>query len=139
MAAMYFGLAGALDPALASGDLVVARQVRNDGGDLYPCDTGWQEALHAALAETRMPCRRGAILGSVRLWRQPADKRSQFAATGCLAVDMESGAVAAIASECATTAGALTIAAPAGRLSPLITTCDSTRTCGTVQIGVVAT
>lgn len=96
-ALLSFGLAGALDPALGSGDVVIARQVRSDAGDLYPCDAGWQEALHAALVETRTPCRRGAILGSARLWRRPADKRSLFAATGCLAVDMESGAVAAIA------------------------------------------
>ena len=100
-ALLSFGLAGALDPALASGDLVVARQVRSDDGDSYPCDPGWQEALHAALVETGAPCRRGAILGSTRLWRQPADKRSLFAATGCAAVDMESGAVAAIAAEAA--------------------------------------
>ncbi|HMA14928.1 MAG: phosphorylase [Bacteroidota bacterium] len=98
-ALLSFGLAGALDPALTSGDLVVALQVRNDGGELHPCDAGWQEALHAALVETQTPCRRGGILGSARLWRRPADKRSLFAATDCLAVDMESGAVAAVAAE----------------------------------------
>src|SRR5690606_30627205 len=96
-ALLSFGIAGALDPALASGDLIVARELRDEGGHLYPCDAAWQEALHAALVETRIACRRAAILGSRRLWRRPEDKRAQFAATGCSAVDMESGAVAAIA------------------------------------------
>ena len=98
-ALLSFGVAGALDPKLRSGDLVVATEVLIDDADLYPCDATWQEALHAALVETRLPFRRGMILGSKRLWRDAKDKEAIFEITGCLAVDMESGAVGAIAAE----------------------------------------
>lgn len=98
-ALLSFGIAGALDPALANGTLLVAKAVVTDEGESYTCDRDWQEALRGALAETRQPCRQGAILGSSRLWREPGDKSALFARMGCLAVDMESGAVAAIAAE----------------------------------------
>jgi hopanoid-associated phosphorylase len=98
-ALLSFGIAGALDPQLRSGELVIADDVLVDDADLYPCDRAWQEALRAALVEARLPFRRSTILGSKRLWREAEDKKAIFEITGCLAVDMESGAVAAIAAE----------------------------------------
>lgn len=98
-ALLSFGIAGALDPALASGTLIVAKAVVTDDGGRYDCDRDWQEALRGALAETQEACRHGMVAGSSRLCRDPSDKRDLFARTGCLAVDMESGAVAAIAAE----------------------------------------
>lgn len=98
-ALLSFGIAGALDPKLRSGDLVVAKEVISDDAERYACDPDWQEALRSALAEAQLPCRRGTILGSTWLRREPGDKAALFSDTGCLAVDMESGAVAAIAAE----------------------------------------
>jgi adenosylhomocysteine nucleosidase len=98
-ALLSFGIAGALDPRLESGELVVAKEVLTDDADCYACDADWQEAVRSALAEVQLPCRQGLILGSKRLWREPGDKSAIFETTGCLAVDMESGAVGAIAAE----------------------------------------
>jgi len=96
---LSFGIAGAVDPRLQSGELIVAKEVISDDAERYACDPDWQEALRSALAEAQQSCRRGTILGSNRLRREPGDKQALFAGTGCLAVDMESGAVAAIAAE----------------------------------------
>ena len=101
-ALMSFGIAGALDPQLRSGDLIVADDIFFDDANdavVYPCDPAWQEALRTALAEAELPCCRGMLLGSQRLWLDARDKEASFEITGCLAVDMESGAVAAIAAE----------------------------------------
>jgi hopanoid-associated phosphorylase len=101
-ALLSFGIAGALDPRLESGTLIVADAVFVDDADdasIYPCDPAWQEALRAALAEVQLPCRCGRLLGSRRLWLDARDKEAIFELTDCLAVDMESGAVAAIAVE----------------------------------------
>jgi adenosylhomocysteine nucleosidase len=98
-ALLSFGIAGALDPKLRSGDLVIAKEVISDDAERYACDADWQEALRSALAEAHLPCRRGTILGSTRLRREPGDKAALFSGTGCLAVDMESAAVGAIAAE----------------------------------------
>lgn len=98
-ALVSFGIAGALDPRLRSGELIVAKEVLTEGAERYTCDRDWQEAVRSALAELQQPCRRGPILGSSRLWREPGDKAAVFGSTGCLAVDMESGAVGAIAAE----------------------------------------
>jgi adenosylhomocysteine nucleosidase len=98
-ALLSFGIAGALDPRLESGELIVAKDVLTDDENRYACDRDWQEALRGALAEVQLPCREGTILGSQRLWRQPDDKSALFQTTGCLAVDMESGAVGAVAAQ----------------------------------------
>ena len=101
-ALMSFGIAGALDPQLRSGNLLLADEVlREDAGDpsVYLCDIGWCESLGAALAEARLPCHGGLLISSARLWRDAKDKASVFEITGGRAVDMESGAVAAVAAE----------------------------------------
>jgi adenosylhomocysteine nucleosidase len=98
-ALMSFGIAGAADPGLDSGDLVIAREVLTEFGDLYACAPRWQEALCDALPAAHLPFRHGAILGGTKLWRDAADKEAIFAITGCLTLDMESAAVGAIAAE----------------------------------------
>ncbi len=98
-ALLSFGIAGATDAQLDSGDLLVAREVTDDELVLYPCEARWQEALCAALSAAQLPFHRGRLLGSRRLWRTPGDKDAIAARTESLAVDMESGAVAAIAAE----------------------------------------
>lgn len=101
-ALLSFGIAGALDPRLESGALVIADEVFVDDADdasIYPCHPAWQEALRAALAEVQLPCRCGRLLGSRRLWPDARDKEAIFELTDCLAVDMESGAVAAVSVE----------------------------------------
>jgi adenosylhomocysteine nucleosidase len=79
-----FGVAGALDPRLKPGDLVVATAAIDEHGARY-------------VAEPRAFGIRGAILTQARPVAGVADKRRLFAATGALAVDMETAAVAAAA------------------------------------------
>ncbi|MDD5629704.1 MAG: 1-hydroxy-2-methyl-2-butenyl 4-diphosphate reductase [Elusimicrobia bacterium] len=74
------GFAGALQPDLRCGDLVAA--------ELTPCPDP-----AAALRRLRPEVRFGAIAGSDRVLRLPAEKADLGRRTGALAVDMESAAV----------------------------------------------
>ncbi|GAB4353262.1 MAG: purine phosphorylase [Kiloniellaceae bacterium] len=101
-ALMSFGIAGAVDPALNSGDLVIADDVLLDefgNCDHFTCDRAWVAALRAALDAARVPHHGGLLIGSQRLWRDPADKQAIHEITEAVAVDMESAAVAAVAAE----------------------------------------
>ncbi len=78
-----FGLAGGLDPALRPGDLVIADRVLV-GGDSFVAATAWPGCGGAA----------GSVLASDTVVAEAAEKRRLWQATGAVAVDMESGAVA---------------------------------------------
>jgi len=84
-----FGICGALDPALAVGDLVVADGVV-DTRERLAADPAWTAALRSALPRSRpgLATGSGAIVGSV------ADKAALRRATGAAIVDMETHAVA---------------------------------------------
>ena len=105
------GIAGALDPALVAGDLVlhlpafvsseVEKQAISDApeaGASTALDTNgeddWCERLRAALPHARL----GRILGQDHIAATVAEKAALHAATGALAVDMESHIAARVAS-----------------------------------------
>ncbi len=98
-ALLSFGIAGALAPDLDCGDLVVAHGLRDAEGIDYATNAAWRDQLVKAMAENALPYREGAILGSARPLMQAADKAAAFAESGCLAVDMESAAMAAAAAQ----------------------------------------
>jgi adenosylhomocysteine nucleosidase len=87
-----FGLAGGLSPTLAAGDLVLADAVVLPGGGCIVTDLAWRSRLSARI-EVQGP-HQAAVAGSDRLLTTVAAKRTLFEATGALAVDMESHAVA---------------------------------------------
>jgi len=87
-----FGLCGALDPSLEVGDLVIGEAVLDGSGELA-ADGAWTERLAAALPDAR----RGAVAHAERPVASVADKAALQAATGALAVDMESHVVARLA------------------------------------------
>jgi len=98
-ALVSFGLAGALDPALPPGAIVVADQVLLEGSDrsLEPPPT-WRQRVHESLrARGLQPLERGALLTSARMLAAVADKATAFRATGAAVVDMESFAVGEVA------------------------------------------
>ncbi|HEU4618394.1 MAG TPA: purine phosphorylase [Gammaproteobacteria bacterium] len=96
-----WGLAGGLDPAAAPGTLVLPRRVvtASDGtytavDRTYEADASWRSRLAAALAEAGFSLHEGPLLGSDVVLRRPEDKARAAAATGAVAVDMESAGVA---------------------------------------------
>ena len=96
-ALLSFGLAGGLDPRLNPGDLIVADMVVDRDRQLYDTDLAWRVALFQAL-EPAEPTG-GALLGSETLIATTDDKTRLRDATGAVAVDMESFAVASVADE----------------------------------------
>ena len=88
-----FGIAGALDPSLASGRLIVANTVMSPEGSVMRTDRRWSDALLR-----RLPCAAtGAIAGSDSMVASTPMKAALRAATGAMAVDMESHVVGRIA------------------------------------------
>jgi adenosylhomocysteine nucleosidase len=118
-ALLCFGVGGALDAELRSGDIVVAteiicrtphelsprlssavgRSLEGDGlacGRRLPTTIGWRRQLEQSLAHVGR-VRVGAVLTSHELVCRAQDKQQLFAESGALVVDMESAAVASVA------------------------------------------
>ncbi|MBS1102077.1 hypothetical protein JK202_03460 [Gluconobacter sp. Dm-62] len=85
---LSFGCAGSLSPDAPPGTVIVADHVRYEGRDI-PCDPDLSQVFGSAYA------RRGGILHSDVLVELALEKAWYFSETKCLAVDMESGVVAA--------------------------------------------
>jgi adenosylhomocysteine nucleosidase len=96
-ALMSFGLAGGLDPALGPGAVVLPREIVSRGGTRFPASRDWLERLRAALAE-QAPVASGNLLSDVEPIASIAHKAEAFRASGAVAADMESFAVAEVAS-----------------------------------------
>lgn len=96
-ALLSFGLAGGLDPRLNPGDLIVADMVIDRRREVYDTDLAWRVALFQALGAARPTG--GAVLGSETLVASAEEKTKLRDATGAVAVDMESFAVASVAEE----------------------------------------
>jgi hypothetical protein len=90
-------LAGGLDPSLEAGTLVLPREVISPEGRVLPTSAEWRERVSEAIA-----ARHGACCGRLLTCREPlgsiAAKALAFRQTGAVAVDMESSAVAEVAS-----------------------------------------
>ena len=91
-AVISIGLAGALAEGLAPGDWVVADAVLVDGEPMS-VHGPWRDALAARLSAAQT----GLFLGSDAMLIRAADKRRAHAATGAIAVDMESHVAARVA------------------------------------------
>ena len=95
-ALVSFGLAGALDPALTPGTLVLASEVVSPAGSLFLTARHWREQLAAAVAG-RHPVCCGRLLTCREPLRSAADKARARSHSAAAAVDMESSAVAEVA------------------------------------------
>lgn len=87
-----FGVAGGLAPDLEPGDCVVASTII-DYPALRPTDPLWSKKLVRMIPGARL----GPIMGVNSAIASPADKERVHAATGAMAVDMESHLVARLA------------------------------------------
>jgi adenosylhomocysteine nucleosidase len=84
------GFAGALDPSLAIGDIVLATDVVDMEGNRWPV-TWPAEPLKGVW---RPPIRRGRVLTSPKLVESPAEKAEWAQRRQAMAVDMESSVLA---------------------------------------------
>ncbi|MGH6905200.1 MAG: hypothetical protein ACREIR_20960, partial [Geminicoccaceae bacterium] len=92
------GLAGGLAPELRPGDLLLPETVAAPDEPTLAADPPWRERLRAAFERGGLRATGGALAGSDRIVATTRDKRALLEATGALAVDMESHAIAAVAS-----------------------------------------
>jgi adenosylhomocysteine nucleosidase len=96
-ALLSWGLAGGLDPALEAGTLVLPGEVISPEGRVLLTCAAWRERVSQAIG-----ARHAACCGRLLTCREPlsstAAKALAFRQTGAIAVDMESSAVAEVAS-----------------------------------------
>jgi adenosylhomocysteine nucleosidase len=97
-ALMTFGVAGGLDPALTPGSVVIPGEVLLADGTRYAACRAWREQVTAVVHPLRAVSG-GNLLTSIHAIETPADKAAAFRASGAVAVDMESAAVAQIAAK----------------------------------------
>jgi len=88
-----FGIAGALDPALKPGDLVLGAAVHLPDGHRQPVDQKWLVHIAHLLPHARI----AAVAGSSTIVATAADKATVHRDSGAACVDQESHWVAKIA------------------------------------------
>jgi adenosylhomocysteine nucleosidase len=93
-----FGVAGALDPALASGLVLCPSEVLDDTGRSYACDGVWRSRLVIRLGSL-IELRDAPLLTVREPLLTPEAKAEARRRSGAAAVDMESAAVAAVAQD----------------------------------------
>jgi hopanoid-associated phosphorylase len=92
-----FGIAGALSPHLAPGTLLSPRVVVEEGGVRHLVNEAWRTRVYEALAATRLRVDDGDMLCAAAIAGTRERKAALFAATGAVAVDLESSIVADMA------------------------------------------
>ncbi|WP_028461044.1 phosphorylase family protein [Nitrosomonas cryotolerans] len=91
-ALISFGVAGALDSSLRSGDLVLPGAIHTSE-KVYPVALDWRDRLQLLLP-SHLSIANGILATSLVTLTSEAAKRELATATGACAVDMESGAIA---------------------------------------------
>lgn len=99
-ALVSWGFAGALVPGLRPGTIFLPTLITDAQNNMLPVDTAWHDRLQHKLSDTpRMAVQSGALFTSSTTIDTPADKRRFHQASGAMAVDMESAAIASVAAE----------------------------------------
>jgi adenosylhomocysteine nucleosidase len=93
---LSWGSAAGLTPALGPGTLVLPERVVAEGNGPLSVDPAWHGRLARALGGKASP---GSLAETRRMLRTPAAKQALETATGAVAADMESAAVARIAAQ----------------------------------------
>lgn len=97
-ALVSFGIAGGLTPGLGTGVLVIAETIIAPDGRRYDTNAAWRSSVGAA-AVNKLDIRIGNLVGSDEAITTLDGKRRLWEASGAVAVDMESHAVAGAAAE----------------------------------------
>jgi adenosylhomocysteine nucleosidase len=95
-ALVSWGMAGALDPALAAGVVCLPGEIIAANGPCFSTARSWRETLTPLIAAQR-PVACGTLFTSPQPIDTVAAKEAAYRATGAAAVDMESWAVAQVA------------------------------------------
>ena len=95
-ALMSWGLAGALDPTLKAGTLVLPDRIIGADGTGYAADPDWHQRLLNCLYPT-IPCVVGTLADSPEILKTVTQKQMLRRKRDAIAVDMETAAVAAVA------------------------------------------
>ena len=90
---MSWGVAGALDPSLASGDLIIANSIISND-KTYKTATKWQNQLLVFCSEKNYKVLNADIFSSKDVCATIEDKKELFEKNKAIAVDMESAAIA---------------------------------------------
>lgn len=95
-ALVSFGTAGGLDPRLASGCVLLPRQVIDGNGETYAVDAAWQQRLVQRLTGA-VSIDEGVLYSARDVSITAAHKRATHLRWQAVAVDMETAAVAQVA------------------------------------------
>ncbi len=97
-ALVSFGVAGALEPGLKSGDLVLPKSILV-ADKKYPTTSVWRNQLQQSLRSLQLNIVDDNLVSSPTTLTTEREKRQFAETTGACAVDMESGAIAEIAAQ----------------------------------------
>lgn len=92
-ALVSWGVAGALDPTLRPGDLLLPARILAADSTEYTSEPHWRARIEQRLGERVSVCNE-PLLESEEVLAGPSQKRDRQRATGAAAVDMESATVA---------------------------------------------
>lgn len=95
-ALVSWGTAGGLNPEYRPGQLLLPEKVITTAGASFATDPVWCARVHRVLKNTAV-CADGVMVTTDQVQLSAADKRSLHAQSGAVAVDLESGAIAASA------------------------------------------
>ena len=91
---LSFGMAGALAPGLAPGDILLPRRVCGPDGALYPVDHAWRDDIGRSLSRLAGRVADAPLAGRDEAVTTAAAKAALRRETDAIAVDMESHGVA---------------------------------------------
>ncbi len=109
-ALVSLGLAGGLEPHLQSGTAVVPDRIILPSGETLATDYGWRKRIVDAIG-SELATHEGPLLTANTVLDTPERKCAAAQATGAVAVDMESAAIAAVAADAGLPAVAIRVVA----------------------------
>lgn len=95
---LSWGSAGGISPALPTGALLLPLMVRRADAQGFAITPAWHQQLHAKLAPA-LPVHTGDLLEVSQMVATTQEKQRLFCASGALAIDMESAAIAQVAAQ----------------------------------------